>query len=36
MVAVLVGILVEMEHEGPVEELKVEGVPENFVRYLEK
>jgi len=36
MAAVLAGIPVEMEHEGPVEELKVEGVPENFVRYLEK
>jgi len=36
MTAVLAGIPVEMENERPVEELKVEGVPESFLRYLEK
>ena len=36
MTAILAGIPVEMENEKTVEELKVEGVPESFLRYLEK
>lgn len=36
MAAILAGIPVEMENEMPVEELKVEGAPESFVKYLEK